>query len=168
MVPDIIRLSYASISSLVSRRKDYFVKDAEVHKMQLKVTPVGNKSFIVRYRNLEGRERKYKLGDFPDINASTARRVAKEILARVALGGDPKIKGGNQTTELGKNGIQFVTGSIALRRRNVAIFLRSLMCSSSTHNIPILTVLPDNAIGDTIWTEPFLHRNFFYPPLISK
>lgn len=83
------RLSQSTIAALKPRDRDYFVRDTELRGLQLKVTPAGNKSFLVRYRNADGRERKHKLGNFPHLNASAARRIASEILANVALGHDP-------------------------------------------------------------------------------
>lgn len=83
------RLSQSTIAALQASERDYFVHDTEVRGLQLKVTPAGNKSFVVRYRNSDGRERKQKLGNFPNLNASQARRKAQEMLAKVALGDDP-------------------------------------------------------------------------------
>ena len=87
--PDPIRLTTALIRDLLPRSRDYFVRDAEVRRLQLKVTPAGSKSFILRYRNAHGRERKQKIGDFPDVNVTVARRLAGEALLRVASGMDP-------------------------------------------------------------------------------
>lgn len=86
------RLSDRLISSLPVGLRDYLVTDTETKKLKLKVTPSGNKSFVVRYRSKDGVERKHKLGDYPDINATTARRLASEALARVALGEDPSME----------------------------------------------------------------------------
>lgn len=83
------RLSQSNIAALTPGERDYFVRDSEIRGLQLKVTPAGNKSFVVRYRNSEGRERKYKLGNYPNLNASAARRLAQELLGQVAVGEDP-------------------------------------------------------------------------------
>jgi len=68
---------------------DYHVKDDEVRKLHVKVTPAGAKTFLLRYRNADGVERKLKLGNFPDMNVTTARRLASENLLRVSQGSDP-------------------------------------------------------------------------------
>ncbi|MWB79376.1 tyrosine-type recombinase/integrase [Pseudooceanicola sp. 216_PA32_1] len=83
------RLSQGSIAALQPHVRDYFVRDTEVRGLQVKVTPAGKKSFIVRYRNSEGKERKHKLSDVDRMNLSTARRMAQELLSRAVLGDDP-------------------------------------------------------------------------------
>lgn len=83
------RLSQSNIAALKPGERDYFVRDSEIRGLQLKVTPAGNKSFVIRYRNSDGRERKHKLGNYPALNASAARRMAQELLGQVAVGEDP-------------------------------------------------------------------------------
>ncbi|WP_417724366.1 tyrosine-type recombinase/integrase [Salipiger sp.] len=83
------RLSQGLISSLKPEERDYYIRDSEVRGLQLKVTPAGNKSFVLRYRNEDGREKKIKLGNYPALTASGARLKGKEHLAKVALGEDP-------------------------------------------------------------------------------
>ena len=47
------------------------------------------RSWVVQYK-VRGRTRRIKLGDFPTINADQARKKAKEMLAKIALGHDPQ------------------------------------------------------------------------------
>lgn len=84
-----LHLSGKLIKSLSVCSSDYHVKDDEVKKLHIKVTPSGNKSFLLRYRNVDGVERKLKLGDFPDMSVSAARRKAGEELLKISLGADP-------------------------------------------------------------------------------
>ncbi|MFY0598007.1 MAG: integrase arm-type DNA-binding domain-containing protein [Cognatishimia sp.] len=88
-INETLKLTENVIKNLPPWTKDYFVKDADFPKLQLKITPKGAKSFIVRYRNLEGRERKLKLGDYPTLSASAARIRAMKAAAEIADGGDP-------------------------------------------------------------------------------
>ncbi|SIT82441.1 Integrase [Yoonia rosea] len=83
------RLSAKFINSLVAGDRDYWIAEETFPKLKLKVTPLGNRSFVLRYRNAQGTERKLKLGDFPDINADQARQLASRYAAEVASGGDP-------------------------------------------------------------------------------
>ena len=50
----------------------------------------GKKVFAVYYRTKAGRQRRPSLGDFPSVSVGEARRRAALILARVAIGEDPK------------------------------------------------------------------------------
>ena len=47
------------------------------------------RSWIVQYR-IKGRTRRAKIGDYPTVSADQARKKAKDILAKVQLGGDPQ------------------------------------------------------------------------------
>ena len=88
-IPTKAKLNAGFIASLKPGATDYHVTDDEQRKLKLKVTPAGNKSFILRYRNPQGIERKLKLGDWPDLNTTVARRMAAEALLNVATGSDP-------------------------------------------------------------------------------
>ena len=50
--------------------------------------PEGAKSFFLNYRK-DGRERRFKIGLFPDWSVSAARDEAKELRKRIDLGEDP-------------------------------------------------------------------------------
>lgn len=47
-------------------------------------------SFLIYYTNRAGVERRPKIGEFPEMDIQTARKIATNIRARVALGEDPK------------------------------------------------------------------------------
>ena len=63
--------------------------DAKVRGLALRVTPAGGKSWTLRYRTLEGRQRRMSLGGYPEVGLSEARRQAHARLGEVAGGGDP-------------------------------------------------------------------------------
>jgi integrase len=48
------------------------------------------KSFIIQYRNAEGRQRKLKLGDANKLNVDQARKKAERCFAEILLGIDPQ------------------------------------------------------------------------------
>jgi integrase len=60
----------------------------------------GSKSFLLYYRTKDGRQRKPKIGTFGDVTLGEARRRAKLILERVAVGEDPKGDWEDQKKEL--------------------------------------------------------------------
>ncbi|KIN60680.1 Shufflon-specific DNA recombinase [Sulfitobacter noctilucae] len=84
-----LHLSGKLIEAMAAGQTDYLVKDDVIRRLHLKVTPAGNKTFLIRYRNTDGVERKLKLGTFPDMNVSVARKRAGEELLKVQLGDDP-------------------------------------------------------------------------------
>lgn len=68
---------------------EYRIQDPEVPGLSLRVRPGGRKSFILRFRTREGRQRLLTLGDYPDISVQEARKRARRDRGIVADGGDP-------------------------------------------------------------------------------
>jgi len=59
--------------------------DAHVTGLTLRVRPSGRRTFVLRYRDGDGRSVKYKIGDWPNVSLAQARK-----LARALSGGDPQ------------------------------------------------------------------------------
>ena len=72
------------------RKTDFF--DRRCQGLLLEVRRSGGKTFYVRYRDLHGRERRFKIGPPPVLSVGQARRKAKTILAQAYLGEDPQAK----------------------------------------------------------------------------
>src|SRR5918997_1951716 len=69
--------------------RDVFVWDAELPGFGLRVKPSGTKSYLLQYRNAEGRSRRLTLGRHGPVTAERAREKALRLLADVADGIDP-------------------------------------------------------------------------------
>jgi integrase len=66
-----------------------FLWDGEIRGFGVRVVPSGLKTFVVQYRNAEGKSRRIKIGRFGIMTVEEARELAKVKLGRVADGIDP-------------------------------------------------------------------------------
>ena len=66
-----------------------FLWDGEIRGFGVRVVPSGLKTFVVQYRNTEGKSRRIKIGRFGIMTVEEARELAKVKLGRVADGIDP-------------------------------------------------------------------------------
>jgi integrase len=82
------KLTKRLIESLAPKSIDYFIWDREVNGFAVRVLPSGNKTFQVQYRQ-GGRTRRKSLGRVGTVSLDLARSHAREILGRVAVGGNP-------------------------------------------------------------------------------
>lgn len=73
--------------ALGGRRTEY--PDTKVPGLALRVTPAGAKSWTLRYRTAEAKQRRLNLGGFPAVGLSKAREEATKALGVVAGGSDP-------------------------------------------------------------------------------
>lgn len=72
---------------------------ASVKGLHLRVLPDGKKVFFLYYRTRSKLQRRPKIGVFGEITLHEARKVASSLMARVALGEDPKGQWDEQKAE---------------------------------------------------------------------
>jgi integrase len=68
--------------------------------LHLRVLKDGKRVFYLYYRSREGRQRKPKIGEFGDITLGEARKRAKALMDRVAIGEDPMAEWDKKKAEL--------------------------------------------------------------------
>src|SRR5262249_61433534 len=85
-----MRLTAAAIKTLALPKgvTDKIFFDDELPRFGVRVRAGGSRTWIVQYA-IGGRERKLPLGRVTALDPAKARSLAKDVLARVRLGGDP-------------------------------------------------------------------------------
>lgn len=77
------------LESLPPQNKRYDVKDAKSPGLRLLVYPAGSKTFIL-YKRVGCKQRRLKIGSFPDTTIEQARKAASEYRAIISAGKDPE------------------------------------------------------------------------------
>ena len=95
--------------------KPKFVWDRELRGFGLRVSPGGTKAFIVQYR-LDGRDQRVTLGRYGVLTVDEARGQARQLLAAVARGENPKRKRSKQQPTVREFAQQFIREHVSKRK----------------------------------------------------
>lgn len=71
-------------------KSDLFLWDNEIPGFGVRLKPTGTASFLIQYRNDEGRSRRLTIGRYGVLTVEEARKLARLRLAEVAHGQDPR------------------------------------------------------------------------------
>ncbi|MEE8538325.1 MAG: tyrosine-type recombinase/integrase [Woeseiaceae bacterium] len=83
------KLTKRFVDSVKPGQRDVFLWDEKLPGFGLRVKPSGVRSYMVQYRNKQGRSRRYTIGQHGVLTSEQAREVATEVLRRAKRGGDP-------------------------------------------------------------------------------
>ncbi len=150
------KVTKRNVDALKKGARDQFLWDDEVRGFGLKVTPAGNKVYLIQYR-MGGRgskTRRYTIGQHGTWTAEAARDEAKRLLAKVDQGIDPadekaereKARKASADSTFGLLLDRFVRDYLKKKwKKSHAMAERSL----TTHALPHFRKKPVGSIGKT-------------------
>ena len=83
------RITKTLVDALAASDRDVWVWDETLPGFGVRVTPNGLRTYVVQYRNAEGRSRRLAIGRHGVLAPDQARKLAIEKLGAVAAGRDP-------------------------------------------------------------------------------
>ena len=83
------KLTKRLVDAARAAKRELFLWDDELPGFGLRVKASGAKSFLVQYRNANGRSRRLTLGRYGILTVEEGRKEAKLALAEVVKGADP-------------------------------------------------------------------------------
>ena len=84
-----VKLTKRFVDGLATPEKELLLWDESLPGFGLRVRPTGVKSYLIQYRNCEGRSCRVTLGRHGILGPDEARRGARQRMAAVLLGEDP-------------------------------------------------------------------------------
>lgn len=83
------KLTKTTVDAIKPAAADTWVWDSEVPGFGVRCTPAGRKTYVARWRNADGKQRKMALARCCDMPVDKARDLARKTFSQVAEGADP-------------------------------------------------------------------------------
>src|SRR5207245_1310959 len=84
-----MKLTKRTVDAIKPDRIDRVFWDDDLRGFGLRVKPGGLKSFLIQFRNRQGRSRRLTVGQYGRMTPDEARREARRLLSEVERGLDP-------------------------------------------------------------------------------
>jgi integrase len=152
------KLTKRSADAASAVGSELFLWDDELPGFGLRVKKSGARSFIVQYRNANGRSRRLTLGRYGVLTVEEGRRAAKLALAEVVKGADPaenkKLARGAMTIEeLSKEYLDKAEQGLILTRRGRAKSSTTLYTDKGRINRHIIPLIGKRTVKDFTFTD---------------
>ena len=87
-----LHITSPKIKGLTPAQKPYEVVDDAIKGFLARVQPSGSISYYFSYRTPDGTRKRTRIGGHPSITATTARKTAEQLAAKVTQGRDPQLE----------------------------------------------------------------------------
>ena len=152
------KLTKRAIDALTPpERGEFFVWDQELRGFGVRIKSTGGKTYLVQYRNAEGRTRRLALGQHGALTPDLARSAARQKLAAAARGEDPseerhRLRHGQTVGEICDWYLEHAKSGRILGRRRRPIKPSTLAMDESRIETHIRPLLGARSIkGLTLW-----------------
>ena len=145
-----MKLTKKSIDAIKPIPKERVHWDNELRGFGLRTKPTGLKSFLIQYRNRQGRSRRLTIGNYGRLTPEEARREARRLLSDVERGFDPvdqRLEGRNVTTvaDLSSEYLAKAEAGLIIGRKGLPKKASTLECDRgriARHIVPLLGKKP--------------------------
>ncbi|MEO8242231.1 MAG: integrase family protein [bacterium] len=83
------KLTKTSVEDAAATSKEFLLWDTDLKGFGLRVKPSGVKTYLIQYRDAQGRSKRLTIGQHGPLTCDEARKAAKTLLAKVTLRSDP-------------------------------------------------------------------------------
>jgi hypothetical protein len=109
------KISATFVKNLEPQAKPFEVNDSEIAGFLLRVQPSGAMTYYVRYRDRQGKCKRYRLGQHGSLTTPAARDAAQVQLRRLATGTDIQEKKKSDRQQLQREKISSLVGFLDAR-----------------------------------------------------